>query len=122
MKIILNCILIGLIVVMCFVLFFTLGMSSWVMPETTTSDNLPDEIIAEIEQMLKFDLEYGETVSVRYFPGMMQGRRSLTITVQNVETSEDFITRFRGEISHLKLTRFALSNLLKTDHGIQELP
>ena len=106
-----NQIAFGIVVFMFLPLAFTFLAAS-LNPRDINNNSPPNRIIEEFESVFKFELASHEMLSIRFFPGMLQARISISFIISNVESKEHFLSRFhggtiedvfphRGNISHL---------------------
>jgi hypothetical protein len=91
-------IIIVLAILAIFPLAFGILMSEWNV-STQTRANLTDNQINQISEALKFELAPNETIQVSFFPGFIQAMPSLTVAIENIESEDDFLSRFSGEIT-----------------------
>ena len=115
------------VLLLMFILFYVMFVVPWDI-EPTERSKFSKEQQAEICDKLKFELVPGETISTQYWPGMMQATISLTVTVYNIRSKEDFLKRVYFE-TPLAENNWADKNealyfddfqLLSPDHRIKD--
>ncbi|MCL2212603.1 MAG: hypothetical protein FWB93_02065 [Oscillospiraceae bacterium] len=77
-------------------LYLILGFVATFSIDPILNHNPSQEIIEEIENVFMFELAPHETISIRFFPGMLQARRSIRFIINEVQSTEDFLSRFHG--------------------------
>ena len=86
-------------VLMIFPLFFWYFNSVWFI-SPIKKNNLSKKQIDEICDKLKFDLDQNETLSIEYFPGVMQATTFLTVNINNIKSEDNFLSHFKGNIKN----------------------
>jgi len=64
--------------------------------EPAFKDNLSESQIKEICSSLKFELKNGEDIYIEYSPAVWQSATSLYVYIENIESEESFLSRFKG--------------------------
>lgn len=90
-------VLIALSIIMIFPLFFLYINSIWFVKPNIKSDFSKAQI-TEICDQFKIVLLPGESITTEYFPGVLQATKYISITVNNIDSESDFLSRFSGEI------------------------
>jgi len=92
----LNKIIVILSVLMIPVIFFGYVNTSWFLTKPYVKVKFTGKQIAEIQEKLKFELATGEKIRTEYYPGFMQAATRLVVFVENIESEEDFLSKFKG--------------------------
>ena len=83
--------------------------------QATEKSHFSVEQIQAICEPLQFELAPGETLSTRFYPGMMQSPTSLRVRIHDIESEEAFLSRFRGKITGDN-TRLMDSDIINSYH------
>ena len=95
---------VGSAAILLLVVTFLYGIAivPWKM-QPTERNTFSNEQQLEICEKLKFELAPGEMISTRYWPGVMQATTSLTVTIHNINSKEDFLKRVHFETPALEI-------------------
>jgi len=89
-------ILIALAIFMIFPLgFWYINSVLFIVP--VVKSNFSEAQITEICEQFKFGILPGETITAEYFPGVMQAATFINITINNINSESDFLSRFSGK-------------------------
>ena len=91
-------VLITLAVLMIFPLgFWYINSVCFVKP--VVKRNFSEAQITEICKQFKFIILPDEIITAEYFPGVMQATTFINITIDNINSESDFLSRFSGKVT-----------------------
>gem|GEM_PF-6497611 len=95
---------IWIMIVSFLVFLFGLGVSYTIRGMFVTCDNLTDSQIEEVTDKFKFDLSVNKTETIRtlYSRGHQTTPTILQVYVDNIDSEEGFMSRFRGESTKIE--------------------
>ena len=91
-------VLTALAIFMIFPLGFWYINSVWFV-EPVVKRNFSEAEITEICEQFKFKILPDETITAEYFPGVMQATTFINITIDNINSESDFLSRFSGKVT-----------------------
>jgi len=70
--------------------------------EPTVNKDLSGNQISEICTKLKFEIKPDESIFIEYWPTVLQATTYLKVTIANVESEENFLSRFYGVVGAIE--------------------